>query len=48
MFELLEIYRHQEFHDRVFPIVLADARLRTLADRLTYVAHWKAEPDHIN
>jgi TIR domain len=47
MFELLEIYRHQEFHDRVFPIVLADARLRTLADRLTYVAHWKAEPDHI-
>jgi internalin A len=43
MFELLEIYRHHEFHERICPVVLADARLHTLADRLTYVAHWKAE-----
>ena len=43
MFELLEIYRHHEFHERICPIVLADARLHTLRDRLTYVAHWKEQ-----
>jgi hypothetical protein len=43
MFELLEIYRHHEFHARICPIVLADARLHTLRDRLSYVAHWKEQ-----
>jgi internalin A len=43
MFELLEIYRHHEFRERICPIVLADARLHTLKDRLTYVAHWKEQ-----
>jgi internalin A len=43
MFELLEIYRHHEFHERICPVVLADAQLHTLVDRLTYVKHWKAE-----
>jgi hypothetical protein len=41
MYELLEIYRHLQFDERICPIVLSDARLRTLADRLEYVAHWK-------
>jgi hypothetical protein len=43
MHELLEIYRHLQFDERICPIVLSDARLRTLADRLEYVAHWQAE-----
>jgi hypothetical protein len=43
MFELLEIDRHQEFRERICPIILPDARLHTLVDRYTYVKHWKAE-----
>jgi hypothetical protein len=43
MYELLEIYRHLQFDERICPIVLSDARLRTLPDRLEYVAHWQAE-----
>jgi internalin A len=43
MFDLLEIYRHHEFHERICPVVLADARLHAPADRLTYVAHWKTQ-----
>jgi hypothetical protein len=43
MFELLEIYRHHEFHERICPIVLPDARLHRLVDRLTYVAHWQEQ-----
>jgi internalin A len=43
MYELLEMYRHLQFDERICPIVLSDARLRTLSDRLEYVAHWQAE-----
>jgi internalin A len=43
MYEMLEIERHGGFRERVFPIVLADARLRTLADQMDYVRHWQAE-----
>jgi internalin A len=41
MFELLEIYRNGLFRERVFPIVLPDAKLYDLADRLQYVLDWK-------
>ena len=47
MFELLEIYRHHEFHERICPIFLADARLHTLEDRLTYVTYWKEKATSI-
>ncbi|RPI79066.1 MAG: toll/interleukin-1 receptor domain-containing protein [Planctomycetaceae bacterium] len=43
MFELLEIHRNQNFRERVCPIVLADAKIHTLAERLVYVGHWKGE-----
>ena len=43
MYELLEIHRHLQFDARICPIVLSDAKLRTLPDRLEYVTHWKEE-----
>jgi internalin A len=43
MFELLEIDRNQEFRERICPIILPDARLHTLVDRLTYVEHWQEQ-----
>jgi internalin A len=45
MYELLEIYEHSQFKDRVMPIVLGDAKLYDLSDRLDYVLHWKQKKE---
>ena len=41
MFELVEIAENKQFHDRVFPIVLADADIYDPIKRITYVKHWE-------
>jgi hypothetical protein len=43
MFELLQIAKHQKFVDRIFPIVLDDARIYKPIDRLKYVQYWEEE-----
>ena len=43
MFELLEIYRNQQFCERICPIVVSDAKIHSLEGRLEYVAYWKTE-----
>ena len=35
------------FHNRICPIVLADAKLRTLEDRLGYRVHWLERLGHL-
>ncbi len=47
MFELLEIYRHEQFANRICPIVLADAKIHSLAERLEYVVHWQTENERL-
>jgi len=48
MYELLEIYEHGGLVEgRMFPIVLSDAKMYSLADRLEYVLHWKREKKKI-
>jgi hypothetical protein len=41
MFELVEIAEGKQFHDRIFPIVLADADIYDPVKRLEYVKHWE-------
>lgn len=41
MFELVEIAENKQFHDRIFPIVLADADIYDPVKRLGYVKHWE-------
>ena len=41
MFELLEIYRNLNFRDRIFPIVLEDAKIFDPVPRLQYLKYWK-------
>lgn len=41
MFELVEIAENKQFHDRVFPIVLADADIYNPVKRLGYVKYWE-------
>jgi hypothetical protein len=41
MFELVEIADNKQFHDRVFPVVLADADIYDPVKRLGYVKYWE-------
>lgn len=43
MSELLQVAKHGEFVDRVFPIVLEDARIYKAIDRIRYVEYWEKQ-----
>jgi hypothetical protein len=43
LFELVEIADNKQFHDRIFPIVLADADIYDPIRRLEYVKHWETK-----
>jgi internalin A len=47
MYELLEIDTQGGFYERIFPIVLPDAKLYDLADRLRYVKYWRDKKKEI-
>lgn len=47
MYELLEIYTQDGFYERIFPIVLPDAKLYDFADRLRYVKYWRDKKKEI-
>ena len=43
MYELLEVWRSGGFQERLFPVMLPDARIHRLTDQLDYVAFWQRE-----
>jgi hypothetical protein len=43
MFELVEIADNKQFHDRIFPIVLADADIYDPVKRIEYVKYWEVK-----
>jgi hypothetical protein len=43
MFELVEIARNGDFYDRIFPIVLLDAKIHKDLDRIDYLEYWEQE-----
>ncbi|PCI29610.1 MAG: hypothetical protein COB67_03805 [SAR324 cluster bacterium] len=47
MFELTEMYRHGEFFDRVFPIVLESAQLHDATARTQVVKYWKSQVEEL-
>ncbi len=48
MYELVEANRNQNIRARIFPIVLADARIYKAIDRLTYINHWEKQIEQLN
>jgi hypothetical protein len=48
MYELVQIAKNKQFVDRVFPIVLSDAKIYDAGDRLDYVEHWEKEKARLN
>lgn len=43
MFELVEIAQNKQFHDRIFPVVLADADIYKPVKQIQYIRHWENE-----
>ena len=43
MFELIQLANNGDFHDRIFPIILADANISKAADRVKYIKYWEDE-----
>ncbi len=47
-FELVQIAKHGNFADRIFPIVLSDAKIFDPVDRARYVEHWEKKKDDLD
>lgn len=41
MFELMEIYRNRNFKDRIFPIILEDAKIFDITGKIIYFKYWE-------
>jgi hypothetical protein len=48
MFELVQIAKNGEFHDRIFPIVLVDAQIYDPLSRLKYIKLWEDKKKELN
>lgn len=48
LFELLQIAENGAFYDRIFPIVLDDAKIYKPLDRIKYVQHWETQINELD
>src|SRR5262245_11597115 len=48
MYELVEIAENKDFINRVFPIVLSDAKIYDAIDRINYKKYWKQKKEDLN
>jgi hypothetical protein len=48
MYELLEVEKNREFHDRVFPVVLRGTAIHRPVDRVKFIKHWEHEVKALN
>jgi hypothetical protein len=48
MYELVEADKKQYLRDRIFPVVLAEAKIYKAVDRISYIKHWDEQIDQLN
>lgn len=48
MFELVEIAKNGDFYDRIFPVVLPDAKIYKAIDRDEYIDYWDHRIEELN
>lgn len=48
MFELLQIFKNQDFYERIFPVVLKDVKISKATDRIELVKYWENEADNLD
>ena len=47
-YELVQVARYGAFYDRIFPIILADARIYKPTDRLRYIQYWEEKREELD
>jgi hypothetical protein len=48
MFELVEIAKNKDVHQRIFPVILPDADIYQPVNRIKYVKHWEDKKKELN
>lgn len=48
MFELLQIFKNQNFYERIFPVVLDEVNIAKASDRLDLVKYWEDEAENLD
>ncbi len=48
MFELLQIFRNEDFYERIFPVVLDEVRIAKATDRLELMKYWENEAANLD
>jgi len=48
MYELVEIDENKDFRNRIFPIVLGDAHIYNVIDRVNYIHYWDKQIEKLN
>lgn len=48
MFELLQIFKNQDFYERIFPLVLDEVKISKAVDRLDFIKYWENEVQHLD
>ena len=48
MFELLQIFKNQDFYERIFPVVLEGVKISKATDRIELVKYWENETDNLD
>ncbi|MBD2727395.1 leucine-rich repeat domain-containing protein [Nostoc sp. FACHB-892] len=48
MYELVEIAKDKDFYKRIFPIILADAKIFKSIERVKYIKYWEEEIEELN
>lgn len=48
MYEIVQIAKNGQFHDRIFPIVLSDANFYAPVNRIGYIGYWEQKKKALN
>ncbi len=48
MFELLQIFKNQDFYERIFPVVLDGVKISKATDRIELVKYWENEANSLD
>ena len=48
MFELVEIAKNKDVHERIFPVILQDADIYKPVNRIKYIKHWEDKKKELN
>ncbi len=48
MFELLQIFKNQDFYERIFPVVLDEVKIAKATDRLDLMKYWEDEAANLD